>query len=198
MTAKTSVIYRPFMNLEVRQDIDDMVYNITDLAKIYFKNTGNRKDVANYIWNDETQEYIKLLEGLNTGNPVFKIKRGKYWGTRVCQELLIDFMMWVSPEFKHTAIQFVIEWVNLAWKRHMLRDWYKKMTKAIGESWKANYREEATMINVLVTWSCANNQRARLWKDKMQQMDELQLANSTLIKAWLWIEQRKDILIKSL
>jgi hypothetical protein len=54
-------------------------------------------------------EYVTLLENLNPGNPVFKVKRGKYGGTWMSQELLIDFMMWLSVEFKHLAIKFIIE-----------------------------------------------------------------------------------------
>jgi len=198
MTAKTSVIYRPFMNLEVRQDIDDMTYNITDLAKIYFKSTGKRKDVSKYMANQQTLDYISLLRTVETQKVVSKIKRWKYQWTWVCQELLVDFMMWVSPEFKHIAIQFIIDWVNLAWKRNTLKEWYKKMTRAILGSWNANYKEEAKLINVLVTWSGASNQRSRLEIDEMEQMDNLQTMNAWLIKAWLPLKQRKDILIKSL
>jgi len=78
MTAKTSVIFRDFTGMEIRQDIDDEVYNITDLAKNYFKTTGKRKDINDFMNNKTTVDYISLLENLKTGFPVFKMKRGKY------------------------------------------------------------------------------------------------------------------------
>ena len=198
MTAKTSVIFRDFTGMEIRQDIDDEVYNITDLAKNYFKTTGKRKDINDFMNNKTTVDYISLLENLKTGFPVFKMKRGKYWGTRVNKELLIDFMMWISPEFKHMAITFVLQWLELSIGRKKIKEWYKKMSQAICEMWWTNYREEATLLNVLCTWSSAKNQRARLWIDKIKQMDELQIINASLIKAWLSLEERKNVLVKTL
>jgi len=198
MPSKTAIIYRDYLWLDIRQNIDDITFNITDLAKIHFNKTWQRKDVSEFIKNKSTEEYISYLISLNTGNPVLEVKRWKFGWTWVCKELFIDFAMWISIEFKHWAINFIIQWLQLAWKRNELKDWYKAMTKAIAESWSANYREEATMINVLCTGSCASNQRARLWIDKMKQLDQLQMTNASLIKAWLSLEQRKDILVKSL
>ena len=198
MAQKPMIIYRDFNWIEIKQDVDTMLYNATDIAKWYLKINGKRKDVWDYLSTQTTKEYIKLLENLNTDKIVFKSKRGKYGWTWMCEELLVDFMMRVSPEFKKRAIDFIIKWVKLAWKRNELKEWYKKMTKAICEMWNANYREEATMINVLCTGSNANNQRARLKIDKMKQMDDMQITNASLIKAGLTIEQRKDILVKSL
>ena len=204
MTAKTAVIYRPFLWLEVKQDIDSMLYNATDVLKAYNNNNNNnykKKDLDDYLNNKSTKEYIKLLNTQNSGElkkDIIKTKRWKYWWTWMHQELIVDFMMWLSVEFKQKAIRFIIEWAELAWKRNEIKEWFKKMTKAISEVWNTNYREEATMINVLCTWSCARNQRARLWVDKMKQMEDLQITNASLIKAWLDIETRKDILIKSL
>lgn len=198
MALKTSIIYRPFLWMEIKQNIDNMLYNATDIIIAYEKNTWKRKDVTDFIKSKDTQEYIKLLETLKTANPVFTLKRWKYWGSWMCQELLIDFMMRVSPEFKHMAIWFVLEWLQLAGKRTELKEWYKKMCEAISKSEHSNYREEATMINVIVTWSIATNQRARLNITEMTQMDQLQLMNAWLIKAWISFEERKNILEKSL
>jgi hypothetical protein len=78
MTAKTSVIYRPFLLSEVKQDIDTMLYNATDMVSAYTKKTGKRKDITDFMRQKETSEYVNLLENLNTGNPVFTMKRGKY------------------------------------------------------------------------------------------------------------------------
>ena len=57
------------------------------------------------------------------------------------------------------------------------------MCKAIAESGSANYREEATLLNVLCTGSPSANQRARYGEDKQELMDDMQKANATLITA---------------
>jgi hypothetical protein len=186
------------LDMEVKQNVDTMLYNATDMVIAYEKNTWKRKDITDFFRQKETKEYVELLENLNTGNPVFKIMRGKYWGTRMNQELLLDFMMRLSVEFKHHAITFILEWLSLAWKRHTIKEGYKRMTQAISESWSANYRDEATLINVLVSGSPASNQRARYDEDKMTLTDRLQDMNAWLIKAWLSLEERKNILIKSI
>ena len=111
---------------------------------------------------------------------------------------MLDFMMWLSPEFKSRAYDFLLEWFELAGKRHELKEWYKKMCKAICEVWNTNYSDEATMINIVCTWSIATNQRARLGVDKMKQMDDMQITNASLIKAWLSFEERMRILSSSI
>jgi len=206
MAQKPSLIYRPFLWLEVKQDIDTMFYNANDVLKAYNENSKTNKSIDRYLENKSTKEFMEQLESENPNtqnsgelkNGVIKTKRWKYWGTWMHAKLLLDFMMRLSPEFKSKAYDFILHWFQLAGKRNELKEWFKKMTKAICESWATNYREEATMINVLCTWSCASNQRARLWIDKMKQMDDMQTTNASLIKAWLPLGERKDILVKSL
>ena len=202
------IIYRPFLWLEVRQDIETMFYNATDLIKAFNVWKTTIKTLYDFLSNQKTIEFMKQLTFENNVNtqesgeletsfkPV-ETRRGKFWGTWMHAKLLLDLMMRLSPEFKSKAYDFIIDWFTLAGKRNELKEWYKKMTQAISQTENTNFREEATMINVLCTGSCASNQRARLGIDKMKQMDELQLMNAWLIKAWLNIEERKNILIKS-
>ena len=72
MANTTDIVYRPFMDLEVKQDVKTMLYNANDVLSSYTKKTGIRKDISNYLSNDRTQEYVASLQNLNTGNPVFK------------------------------------------------------------------------------------------------------------------------------
>jgi len=199
MSLKQLIIYRPFLLSEVKQDVDTMLYNATDILKAYNNNNNKKKDLDDYIKLKSTVEYIDLLNTQKTGElEIITTKRWKFGGTWMCDHLIVDFMMRLSTEFKHMAITFILDWLALAGKRNQLKDWYKKMAKAIADSEHTNFREEATLINVLCTGSPAKNQRARLWIDAMRQMDELQLMNALLIKVWLNIEERKNILIKSL
>lgn len=196
MPQKTAIIYRPLFDLEVKQEVDSMLYNVTDIATAYEKKTGNRKDTSDFMKLKTTKDYVDYLENLKTGNLVFKSMRGKYWWLRLCEELVIDFMMWLSVEFKHMAIEFILSGKALSVWRHNIKEWYKRMCLAIADSWSANYRDEATMLNVLVSWSPASNQRARYWEDKQQLMDDMQKANATMIRLWMPIWERKNALIK--
>jgi len=208
MTAKTSVIYRKFIDCEVQQDIDTMFYNATDVLRAYSKSKWTNKQIDEFLSNKTTKEFIEQLktENLNTGksgylensfSPVIG-KRWKYGGTWMHSKLLLDFMMWLSPEFKSKAYDFLIEWFELAGKRHELKEGYKKMCKAICDSGNTNYSNEANMLNMICTWSIATNQRARLGIDKMKQLDDLQITNASLIKAWLPFDDRFTILSKSI
>ena len=172
---KPFVIYRPFLDMEVKQDANTMLYNANDMLQAYNKANNTKKDIYEYLRNKSTVEYLELLNtGKSTELEILVTKRGKYGGTWMCQELLVDFMMWLSPEFKHKAIQFILEGASLAGKRHTIKEGYKRLTSAINEKDRTNYREWAIMINVLVTGSPASGQRARMTEEQMQKMDDLQ------------------------
>jgi len=196
MPQKTAIIYRPLFDLEVKQEVDSMLYNVTDIVNAYNSKTGSKKEVKDFVLNKTTQEYIEYLKNSKEGKSPIKIMKGKYWWTRLCEELVIDLMMWLSVEFKHQAIKFILDGKMLSVGRHNIKEWYKRMCLAIADSWSANYRDEATMLNVLVSWSPASNQRARYWEDKQQLMDDMQKANATLINAGLDLNTRKNLLIK--
>lgn len=75
ITNPTNIVYRPFMDLEVKQDVKTMLYNANDILTAWQKKTGKRKDISDYASNSSTKEYVESLENLNTGNPVIKISR---------------------------------------------------------------------------------------------------------------------------
>jgi hypothetical protein len=127
---------------------------------------------------------------------VISVKKWKFGGTWMNQHLLVDFMMWLSTEFKYEAINFILTGQSLSVGRNKIKEWYKRMCLAIAESGSSNYRDEATMLNVLVSWSPSKNQRARYGEDKNELMDDMQKSNATMIRLWLSIEDRKNALIK--
>lgn len=219
MTLKQLIIYRPFLDMEVKQEVDTLLYNATDVLKAYNKQSWENKEMGNYMRNDSTKEYIKLLYEkenskdaktrylesplpvtISEDSPkvawVISTKRGKFGGTWMNQHLLVDFMMWLSPEFKHAAIEFILNGQSLALWRNKIKDWYKKMCNAIALSGNANYRDEATMLNVLISGSPSPNQRARYWENKMELMEDMQKSNATMIRLSMSIDDRKNALIK--
>ncbi len=211
MPNKSLVIFRPFEGMEVKQEVDTLLYNATDMLKAYNESSGEDKRMENYLRTQSTKDYIELLylENHNAWKSVLTIseekpkvewvisvKKGKFGGTWMNQHLLVDFMMWLSTEFKHKAITFILEGASLAIGRNKIKEWYKRMCKAIAESGDSNYRDEATMLNVLVSGSPSSNQRARYGEDKMELMDDMQKSNATMIRLWMPLEDRKNALIK--
>lgn len=153
--------------------------------------------MGSYLRNQSTKDYIELLyrqeskdenshvmisEDKPKVDGVISVKRGKFGGTWMNQHLLVDFMMWLSPEFKHKAITFILEGASLAIGRNKIKEGYKRMCIAIAESGQSNYRDEATMLNVLVSGSPSKNQRARYGEDKIELMDDMQKSNATMIR----------------
>lgn len=134
MTLRQLIIYRPFLDMEVKQEVDTLMYNATDLLKAYNAKFGENKLMSNYLGSSDTREYIKYIMQqeskdvksthlekehtdeenlkLNLEKPkvegVISVKRGKFGGTWMNQHLLVDFMMWLSVEFKHAAIDFIL------------------------------------------------------------------------------------------
>lgn len=211
MTLKQLVIYRPFLGLEVKQEVDSLLYNATDMLKAYNTSKNENKEMGSYLRNQATKDYIELLYKLESKDAnshimiseekpkvewVISVKRWKFWGTWMNQHLLVDFMMWLSPEFKYEAINFILTGQSLAVGRNKIKEWYKRMCLAIAESGSSNYRDEATMLNVLVSGSPSKNQRARYGEDKNELMDDMQKSNATMIRLWLSIDDRKNALIK--
>lgn len=89
-------------DVEIRQDSEGR-YNLTDLHKA---SGGAHKDQPNrWMRSEKTEELIKSL---NTQNWVIKpveAKAGRYGGTYVCEELVFDYAMWISPDFKIKVIR---------------------------------------------------------------------------------------------
>lgn len=213
MPNKSLVIFRPFEGMEVKQEVDTLLYNATDMLKAYNSKHGEDRRMDKYLSNQSTKDYIDLLytkENDNTPKKgeleisidkpkvewVILTKKGKFGGTWMNQHLLVDFAMWLSPEFKHGIIDFILSGQSLAIGRNKIKEGYKRMCKAIAESGDSNYRDEATMLNVLVSGSPSPNQRARYWEDKMELMDDMQKSNATMIRLWMSLEDRKNALVK--
>lgn len=211
MPNKSLVIFRPFEGMEVKQEVDSLLYNANDVLRAYNESTGDTKRLDKYLDFSGTREYVAFLrweskspsEGELNYSPekpkvegIISTKKGKFGWTWMNQHLLVDFMMWLSPAFKHKAITFILEWQVLAVGRNKIKEGYKRMCKAIAESGSSNYRDEATMLNVLTSWSPSSGQRARYGEDKIELMDDMQKSNATMIRLGMSLDERKNALIK--
>lgn len=89
-------------NITIRQDKDGR-YNLNDLHKAA---GGEQRHRPNYFLDRvETYELAEKLNKQNAGIPAIKSSPGRYGGTFVCKELVYEYAMWISPEFKLKVIR---------------------------------------------------------------------------------------------
>ena len=184
---------RNLNGLSIRQDPKLGFFNANDLAGAYAKLTGKEKQIYHYLENASTKEYMAALlqaENQNTRDSgeleygLIKTKRGKYGGTWMHPYLFIDFAMWLSPEFKVTAIKWIYD--NLISLRNDCGDGFKQVNEALF-NYKPNtapftYANEAKMINKLVFGNPNKDQRNLASEDQLSLLDKLQKADVKLIE----------------
>ena len=61
MASKPMIIYRPFLWLEIRQDIETMLYNANDVLKAY-NSSHKKKKIEDFMENKSTKEFIYQIE----------------------------------------------------------------------------------------------------------------------------------------
>lgn len=194
---KTGVVMARNLNgINVRQDSKLGFFNANDLVVAYKELTGKDKQIYHYLENESTKEYMGALiqaENQNTRdsgeleNGLIKTKRGKYGGTWMHPYLFIDFAMWLSPEFKVTAIKWIYD--NLIELRNNCGDGFKRVNNALFER-KPNtapfaYANEAKMINKLVFGTPDKDQRNSASEEQLAMLDRLQQADVKLIQQGL-------------
>lgn len=121
---------RPFRDGIVRQNHKTGWFNATDLLKVaneYRTQIGlNKKAIADYLKNDSTKEFIKEILDRESLSKAYESKKGNSGGTWVHPLLLIDIAMWLSPEFKYEAMQWLQD--ELIKNRDISGESYKKLS----------------------------------------------------------------------
>jgi len=192
----------------------DGMYSATDLEKLYNSTRGfeqPERRLDKYLANDSAKEYIEFLQktmendpknklNLNTPNSgelkivdrklinksIIDTKRGRHnSGTFLCEDLFIDFAMWISVEFKHWAVQIVKE--RLAELRNEAGDNATLLKSAIAKCYEANpnmlnYKREFDMLNKLTFGSTTSNQRETATKKQLSILNKLQLKDIKLLE----------------
>lgn len=173
---KTNVIMNRSMGgFKVTQRTKDSMFNATQLAKQWNEvNQKGRKDVSNFLDNDNTNSFLEALaeeENLNTRNLVIK-KRGKYGGTWMHPYLFIKFAMWLNPKFEVQVIKFVYD--ELIKNRHSAGDNYK-MLSASGVKLKGyNFSEVATAMQWIVFDKKGKNLRQSASQEELKELSDIQ------------------------
>jgi hypothetical protein len=181
---------RKMGTFDVTQRTKDGFFNATALAKQWNKTNNQRKEVTDFLRLNSTKEYIQAIENdidiLNTGNPVFKIGRGKYsGGTWMHPYLFIDFAMWLNPTFKLQVIKFVYD--EMIKYRNLAGDSYKELCSAVSKLVPKDFvvtaiRKVAEALNYIVFGDHKNGIRNDFGEEqKQQELWEFQRKVTSLI-----------------
>ena len=121
--------------------------------KQWNKEAGMKKEVTDFFKNDNSKEFLKVLEeDLHTGDlPYVKSKasRGVNAGTWMHPYLFIKFAMWLNPRFELSVIKFVHD--HLIKYRHEIGDKHLPVMDVITESFdKVDYSKVNKALNYTV------------------------------------------------
>lgn len=148
-----NVMVRPMGDFLVQQRTKDGMFNATALLKQWNENNGQKKSIAHYFENSNTDEFVKAIqeeENLKCRNSVFLKTKGKTGGTWMHPLLFIDFAMWLNPSFKVKVIKFVSD--EMIKYRNEAGDAYKALSAAV-----ATLVEKPFMAGAMSTISKAIN-----------------------------------------
>jgi len=191
----------------------EMFFNATDMAKMFDKTP---KD---FLKINPTKEYMEVIfkEDLNpikNYDDLVKIKRGKYGGTWLHNELAFEFAGWCSAIFRRNLHKWAEERLKKEadWKRQRLeaKTGYLPMTDAVMRAHENpkfyHYTNEADMINLIVLGMKAkeykemyevDNVRDGVSVAELKQIEHLQRINTGLIEVGMDYYQRKELLQKA-
>lgn len=183
----TQIMSRPFMGLTVQQIHNSKYFNLTDLAKIAEAKGGVVARVELDNWSDsvKTREFMVEIcrqEGLAIEDLLIR-KRGKFGGTWAHPLLMVDFAMWLSPEFKYHAVKWAHD--NLCTFRDESGDSANEMTAACKDHleyykpWQ--YARENEMVNRIA--SVPSGARNELTEKQLARLLKIQRANTRLIES---------------
>lgn len=191
---------------------EELWFNATQIAK----NFGKR--VQYFLNNDYTQEYIEEI--LNDGNPAFKnisdlvqIKKGKYGGTWLHNELAFEFAGWCSAIFRRNLHKWVEDRLKEEQSKKLARleakTGFLPMTNAILNAHDQvkphHFSNEADLINRIVLGipskkfkaeHCVSHVRDACTAAQLQDIKKLQAMNTSLIDLGMDYTTRKDVLTR--
>jgi hypothetical protein len=207
MLKTEQIMLRNFEGAKIPQRTSDKFFNATEMIKYYNNLTGSKKVFAEFLSNNNTNEFIEALrqEILNVGDSlhlqVIESKRGKNGATWMHPYLFVKFCFWLSPQFEVKVIKWVYD--NLIDFRHDAGDFYKEMCKAISETYHDWYGKnpdplifikEAHFLNYLCFGTQKGKQRNEATEKQLLLMNRLQKLNISLI----YSKTGKDIRYKKL
>lgn len=178
------------------QRTKDSYFNATLIITKWNALNTNKKLLGNYTKLDSTSEYIEQLKKEGIETPIITGRgKGDNAGTWMHPYLFVDFVMWVSVEFKSKVIRYVVD--GLIRSRHEAGDYYNEMSAIVLEQYvkKHNckpspfiYINEAKMIKELSGVDKARNELSEI---ELNRITVLQKVNSTLLIDGVGLDSRK-------
>ena len=171
-------------DLTVRQNHKTKMFCITDLAKAF-----PNKKLQDWVKLEGTKDFMQTImerENLPFGEIVQTFKgRTEKRGTWVHPLLMVDYAMWVSPEFKYVILKWVHD--NLCEFRDDVGERFKEMNAAIHEvllnsakGFSYMYANESRMIASVVGVQLGKrNEHSEI---ELKKMDMAQKMNAHLLR----------------
>ena len=184
---------------EIKVDENGLI-SLNDLNS-YFPN----KRIDKWIKSESTQELISAVESKYPQMGVFKTKRGKHGGGTFAHELIaMDFVAWLSVEFKLKVYQCYLSMTTWSFKRYLASEGYKCLTNAVKDyiipnvsdnAKKFQYSNEANLINQIVFGSKEKNIRDFADSFQLDMISYLEYREGVMIEMGMSYDERKNKLI---
>jgi hypothetical protein len=191
---------------------EEMYFNATDMAKPFGKKP------VDFLRIESTKEYIEeVFKGgdshLKNFNDLVQIKRGKYGGTFLHNELAFEFAGWCSPLFRRHLHKWAAKRLKQEheWKQNRLesKTGFLPMTNAVLHAHDPvkhfHFSNEADLINDIVLGMKAKafkqkygvkNVRDYIDAAQLSEIERLQIINTGLIEIGMEYQKRKKHLKK--
>lgn len=200
------------VDVSILSKTEEMFFNATDMAKLF----GKR--VKDFLRLETTKEYIDAIfkgedSPLKNFDDLVKIKKGKYGGTFLHNELAFEFAGWCSAIFRRNLHKWTESRLKKEsdWKRSRLeaKTGFLPMTKAVMEDHDPikfyHFANEADIINRTVFGMSAKkfkeqmeveNVRDAATAAQLAELNDLQIINTGLIKIGIPFPERKEYLTR--
>ncbi len=191
---------------------EELFFNATQMAKPF------GKIVRDFLRLESTKEYMDEIfkvedSPLKKYEDLVRMKKGRYGGTFLHNELAFEFAGWCSAIFRRNLHKWAEERIKEEQYRKRARlaakTGYLPMTEAIQNDHDPakffHYSTEADMINRIVLGKSAkqyrieqevDNVRDAVTAAELAELEDLQRINTGLIKIGMAYETRKDNLIR--
>lgn len=172
------------------------VNDLTSIANKYRKNQGlpeARWD--KYVGSKTTKEFFHALMKSENVADIVRSKRGSSGGTWVHPLVLMDYMMWLSPDFKVVAYRWLYD--NLTVFRDDSGESYKKLSGIVQDKYNPS---NVGLLMPKIAKAIKTQLGVTDWNsttpEKLKQRDEIHKSMGLLLKANIELNTAYQISVK--
>lgn len=184
-------------NHKIRIDKNGFIC-LTDMAKFF-----PRKRLNKWMELKSTKELILLTDTPDSGyRSIITKKGGIGQGTFSCEDLAIDFAMWLDPVFKLKVLRsyrqqgdFIQDWNRSRIASSLANKLITEAIEQVKEDPKPHhYSNEAKMINKIVFGRHEKDIRDLASNNELELLNKLQSYNAAYIEIGIPYQERKETL----